>query len=866
MKKTLTLLVFLLCTLLGNSKDVTVMTAQTVGYNYLLQKGSATVQSPADLQLLYTSGGSQALFYVFGGDHCFVIVSAEDGVVPVIGYSLKNTFKADNIPSNISGMLEGYNKQINYVKTNNIAAGAEIEKSWYNLTNNIREEGTAARTTTVSPLLVTTWDQYPYYNADCPADAGASSFGGHDVTGCVATATAQVMKFWSWPSMGTGFHSYSTSSYGTLSANFSSHTYNWSGMPNSISAPNAAIAQLMSDVGISVNMNYTPSESGAYVISAATGTAPYCAEYSLKNFFNYDPTLHGEQHSSYSDATWISMLEADLNAGRPIIYTGAGTGGGHCFVLDGFDASNNFHINWGWSGYSDGYFAINALNPAGTGAGGGAGGYNSDQTAILGVKPAGGGGGGGGGTSVDTLALYDYVNLSASTINYAGSFTITTNIGNFSVADFTGDYCAAAFDYTTGAFVTFIDSIMGASLPSLYSSGTLTFSCAGSLAMLPGMYTIGIFYRPTGGGWYAVWNYSSYTNFVPITVVIHKYMELSSVITPTPAPFVQGSAGSATLSIKNYGSTAFSGSYDVSIYNLDGSYNSTIQTMSGMALSVGASTGVLNFSTSSITAAPGTYFLALEFNDGTGWYLAGADYYTNPIYVTVVAPAPLPDIYEVNNTAATAYTLPLTFTGSVASTSTPGSNFHVVTDQDYYKIMLPAGYNYNIVARIDDIISSGGSGPYSTDAVWSYSTDGGTTWSITYDDVLTGVGSINLAGGAGVSVIFHVSPAFAGDLGTYMLQISSVVRAPLSIPDVDLSKVSIFPNPASDIVTVDLQQAGQLATDVIVTDVQGKTIYSEQLNNEPVVRIPVKSLSEGVYFIEVSTESGIIKRKITVAR
>lgn len=862
----------LLCCTLGYSKVVTLSTAQAVGYNFLVQKGSSTLSSPTDLQLLYTSGASPALFYVFGKGKSFVIVSAEDNATPVLGYSLNNAFKADNMPSNVSGFLDEYSKQITYIRTNNLTASKELATNWNNLINNIKTSRSTERTTSVSPLLSTTWDQSPYYNADCPYDAGA---GANCVTGCVATATAQVMKYWNWPTTGTGFFSYTSSSYGTLSSSFASHTYDWSAMPASVSSSCPSVALLMSDVGISVAMNYTPTESSAYVISSYSAITN-CAEYALKTYFNYDASLNGQLRSSYSDATWISMLEADLDASRPVIYFGSGSGGGHCFVFDGYDNSSStttFHVNWGWSGYADGYFTIDALDPAPGGTGGGSYHFDDDQGAIFGVKPGSGGGGGGGGTTTDTLVLYSPVYVVPDTINYAGAFTVSDSVANFGSTSFTGDFCAAVFDYTTLSFITIIDSIMGVTVPSGYLVG-MNFSTAGLYSMLPDRYRVGIFYRSTGDSWAQAWNYGTIdTNLQSMVVVNSASMELyTAAMAPSPTTFVQGSPATVTLSIKNTGTSAFSGNYEVVLLNDSGTIVSTIQVMTGMALAAGATTSPLTFSTSSVTAAPGTYLLAAAYSNSSSsssYYYLGADYYTNPIYITVAAPPPAPDMYERDNTIDSAYLLPLTFTANVASTSTPGSNFHIVTDQDFYKIRLGAGYSYSITARVNDVISHDDAVTYTTDALWTYSIDSGAHWSAAFEGPMMPSGStINIpASAGGGTVFFHVTPASPGDLGTYLLKISNVTRiANESVPEVDLSAIKIYPNPSSDFVTIDLQQANVLASTVVVTDIEGKKVYTTNVSGQSIIKIPVHSLASGMYFVEISTESGVISRKITVTK
>ena len=141
----------------------------------------------------------------------FVIVAADDCVQPIIGYSLSTSF-AFPLPAHVQAHLQGYEEEIAYYKSAGIRATAEISELWQSMRNG---SYTPRNTTSVTPMLTTTWDQSPYYNDLCPDSAGI-----HAVTGCAATATAQVMKFWNWPVTGTGSHTYTDNNFGTLSANF----------------------------------------------------------------------------------------------------------------------------------------------------------------------------------------------------------------------------------------------------------------------------------------------------------------------------------------------------------------------------------------------------------------------------------------------------------------------------------------------------------------------------------------------------------------------------------------------------------------------------------------------------------------------
>jgi len=342
--------------------------------------------------------GSQtefAEFYVFNNqiDGGFILVSADDIAHPILGYSDKGSFRTDvQLPVNVRGWFRGISKEISSAVALGVQQSDEVRAEWNSLL-----EGTPypkRSTRAVSALLSTTWDQGKPYNNLCPTDSNTDSYyGGRTVTGCVATAMAQVMKYWNYPTQGNGSHSY-TSSYGTLSANFGNTTYDWNNMPNNLtnyssSTQKTAVATLMYHCGISVDMQYDIAEnggSGAYTV--AYGSTP-CAKSALVNYFKYKNTIQGLFRQSYSDTNWKNLLKADLDAGRPIMYSGASDEGGHSFVCDGYNNSDQFHFNWGWSGGYDGFFSLNAMTPGSGGIGGGGYDFSEDQDAIIGIEPAG---------------------------------------------------------------------------------------------------------------------------------------------------------------------------------------------------------------------------------------------------------------------------------------------------------------------------------------------------------------------------------------------------------------------------------------------------------------------------------------------
>ncbi len=265
----------------------------------------------------------------------------------------------------------------------NIQASADVTAEWSTYINNTPRNTHQAQSA-VGPLLGPDasgirWSQSPDYNALCPQGS---------VTGCVATTMGQIMRYWKYPNVGVGQWCYIDQpptyqeNYGQLCDEFDTVHYDWSAMPNAISAPNYAIAKLLYDCGVSVDMDYSPSESSSYVLGHSQS-----ALNSYPTYFGYDATtIKGVLQSKYTAAAWSSLVENELNNGRPIQYQGADSiYGGHSWVCDGYDVNGNFHMNWGWAGQDNGYYPANELAPHGSG-------YDfsfQNVGAIIGIKPPG---------------------------------------------------------------------------------------------------------------------------------------------------------------------------------------------------------------------------------------------------------------------------------------------------------------------------------------------------------------------------------------------------------------------------------------------------------------------------------------------
>lgn len=839
-------------------------TARTVGGNFLSSLATADDRSASSLQLAFRSGTDGTMdeevtfFYVFQDKEGFVIVAGDDRSTPILAYSDQGAFDADDMPPNALKWLEGYKTELRQLIADDVAQPQEIADQWEQYIHGTAVHG--SRAAAVNPLVDTRWDQSPHVNALCP---------GGSVSGCVATAMAQIMKYWDYPNNGSGFHSYNHNTYGTLSANFGNTTYQWGSMPNVVNSPNNAVATLMYHCGVSVDMQYSPEVSGAWVIEAHSPSTDHNSEYAMKNYFGYDPSMQGVFRSNYNESQWINLLKTELDASRPILYAGFGSGGGHAFVCDGYDNNNFFHFNWGWGGSFDGFFSINALNPSGTGTGGGSGGYNSGHEVIVGIKPpAGGGGGGGGGNDTYDMTLYNFVSASASTIYYGQSFSVSSNILNQGQTDFSGDYSAAIFD-SQGNFIDFVQVLTGNTLPSGYFyNNNLVFSTSGLFSMLPGTYYAGIFYKPTGGNWIAVSDNGSYTNVVQINVINPNSIEMYSDMSVSPGTTIeQGQTISVNLNILNDGNTNFLGTYALDLYDLAGDYVQPIGELNeGTGLPPGYvyNPPFLTFS-NTISAPPGTYLLAVTHlpSGSSNWQLTGSTYFQNPVYLTVQAASLSPDQYEGNNTFAQTYTLPSSFSGNSANANTNGSNLHTGEDNDFYGVNLAQGYDYSISARIHDSYNSGNNNSYTVDALFSYSTDGN-SWSEAYDDVLPG----NIMVYDGGMVYFRVAPYFAGETGSYLLDMN-ITRSPHTgiEESEELRSIRVYPNPAVDMVTVDLSESEGNLEMVELLSVEGKALQTFSTGNrEKLVRVPLNGASAGVYIMRLTTDKGVAVRRIMVGQ
>ena len=309
-------------------------------------------------------------FYVFNDEvnRRFVIVSGDERQEEVLGYSEDEVLTTERIPCGMLCFLSQYAEEYQYIQENDYEAEEDVAA--------VRKAYSST-----SPLIQTKWDQSPVYNAQCPTYSGELC-----VTGCVATAMAQVMNYWQYPRIGEGVvaptsvHDYY---YSSLKMNLSAKTFDWTSLSSTVSVTSSsssaakdAVAYLMKACGYAVKMMYDLSRYGG------SGAYPTNISKALINNFGYKASATIVYKDASNNTAWENAIQNELSLGRPIIYCGYNSAGGHCFILDGYNASTGkYHFNWGWGGdYQNTYFSLSSLTPGNFS-------FTSEQNMVYRIEP-----------------------------------------------------------------------------------------------------------------------------------------------------------------------------------------------------------------------------------------------------------------------------------------------------------------------------------------------------------------------------------------------------------------------------------------------------------------------------------------------
>lgn len=338
--------------------------------------GTKVRKSPSGNQLLYVFNSE--------GNSGFVIVSGDDRTDAILGYTQRGSFNADQMPPALMEWMEQLSAEIEALDSQPAAASRSASKAPADQLQ-IHPE--------IKPLILTTWNQGNnsynientdgIYNIKCPkleqkltVDGVQKVVQRFACTGCVATAGAQIMYYYQWPKDKTKVvpgYNLSNSKGADTSKDLPAIQFKWDQMKTSYDSDDAytvaaqTVAELMLYCGYAANMNYGISGSSASEVILAGGMVDY---------FDYDPNYEHVMRSNYSVVGWDDLLYSELAQGRPVIYSGSSTGGGHAFICDGYDGAGLYHFNWGWGGAGNGYFKLQVASD-----------YIFDQSMIVGLQP-----------------------------------------------------------------------------------------------------------------------------------------------------------------------------------------------------------------------------------------------------------------------------------------------------------------------------------------------------------------------------------------------------------------------------------------------------------------------------------------------
>lgn len=417
-----------------------------------------------------TTYSDLAPYYIFNASDGkgFVIVSGDDSMTELVGYSKTGYIDTDNMPDALQSCLDNYAQYVALVQDGSVTPVKQT-----------LDEATPV----VAPLLKTNWTQTAPFNDQCPIDPSTNE---RSVVGCVATAMAQVCNYYKWPLKPQAFtKSYRCSNSARVSVDYSKSEYDWDNMFDEYSktatytdAQCNAVSKLSFDLGAAVNMDYS---------SKSSGTQDSAIPYALDKF-GYKCQMYYRE--MFTRDGFIALAKGELNNARPVIFSGQGSVGGHCFVADGYDSNDYLHINWGWGGLSDSYFDIDAMNPSALGTGGGAGGFNYDQSIVTVEKDE---------TMIGDcgqmpVVIYDggYVKPQQTSITKGEQLDIkVTNLANFTyIHDYNGYLAVAVYDSNFNRVA--LSSVKSLYLPSAnVVSSILDYSLKDELKNLSdGVYTL----------------------------------------------------------------------------------------------------------------------------------------------------------------------------------------------------------------------------------------------------------------------------------------------------------------------------------------------------------------------------------------
>ncbi len=798
--------------------------------NSFKQKTQGTIKrmysTSSLLKLAYTctdniatrSSELNAYYYVFnvGDNSGFIIVSGDDKAKEILGYSDSGSFDINTIPSNCAAWLSFYQKELKALmkqpETNVISS------------QSLNARGTTSYASTISPLLGgIKWDQGTPYNNMCPIITDSTSE--RAVTGCIATAMAQVMKYHRWPVHGTGSNSYTPKDFSSsLSVDFSQATYDWDNMTdtyNSLSnqIQKNAVATIMYHAGVASFMNYGKSSGSSYYKMASA----------LKNNFGYDINMQCYQRDYYSESEWVNLIKAELNSQRPVLYRGATEDVGHEFVCDGYDSNNLFHINWGWSGSYDGYFELSALTPSSMGIYG----FNYGQAITLGVQKP---------TTTSTvhpfqLYLYAKIKSSATTVNRSDSFDISMEMYNMGLNKYSGNLGLALYNTNGLAGVIMKDTV--ADLNTNWGWSDLVLSSNIPSSIENGNYKL---YPVSKGSeeaeWHTIRGKIGTPNYFNVSVTS------SNVTISAPDVLPKLVLNSITTTGNLYEKKT--GRFNVSITNTGGEYNSTLLLMLKSAtndtitqkictIPINIPTGETKsfYLTGDITKSAGQYYLYTMYdpennNANTVNYASLG----NPLNVEILTLPTESPIMTLDSKISLADT-------TIVRNSNVELTAHIKNTGGYFNNYLgafvfpKAGGSSLISYGFQEVILD-----KNEEATFTFS------------------GNFNFNPGQYQTQVRYWTGSTWAKLNPNSNGVITftIVDEATAIEQTAFERPLLYPNPATDKLYL---QSDELVKSIRITNLSGNQVLLIQPNTRGNITIPVSELSAGTYILQLTTDSGI---------
>jgi hypothetical protein len=797
-----------------------------------LQKAPAAINST--LSLSYTSLSKEAatsgkvLYYVFnkGNNNGYVIISGDDRAKTILGYTDEGDFDITELPVNVKGWLDFYDDEIK-------SLSESIPQSDESITSTISKVTavTDDNLKPIAPLLGNIkWNQNYPYNNQCPVIN--TSTGERAATGCVATGMAQVMKYYKWPVQGTGTSTYTISSLGvTKSVDLANAPYDWGNMTDTYSTSSAnaqinAIATLMYQCGVAVNMDYGRSSSASTSNMASA----------LINNFGYDSNLQLYNRDYCTRSEWISLLNTELNLSRPVLYSGNSDYGGHLFVCDGYNSNGLYHFNWGWGGNANGYYEISALDTDNPGTILSTVGFNINQSIVVGLQKP-------NANSTPTFLMNTTQPLTCSTssVTRTGSFTITGNgIFNFGVNTFSGDVGLGLFDDT--GLVQVIQSKPVTDLGSNYGWSEYPVQASIPAGTSNGIYKLYFIYKATSETeWKIIKGKVGTANF------IHVVISNSAVTIHDP------SSSEASLELDSLKVTGNlyqnkTGRFSVTVTNNGNEYNSIL----GINLTSATNGSVSQLVNTELVNIASGETRTMEF-DGKitvdpGKYNITAVYDSLNDNSTANTLSQFGDSIPVNVLKAPTEEPVLTLTRMISfpnSTSVEKNDVSLSA-----KIKNNAGYFENKL--IAYVFSPAGGNAIANFGYQNAILDTNEEETITFS------GSLDLS-----PANYQIGIYYLNSSGTWkIISPSTFSLIPFTIVE-DITAVNnqfstqhleIYPNPVPDILQVITDQPIRR---IFITDLFGKQLKTFDSEMSDHVSIDVNDLPSGTYLIKVQTQNEI---------